>query len=122
MAVFGLIYLYSQPALADSGSSSGNIEIVAYVKPVRDVLINAQGRISEIQSNTSSNVAPSVYRDSYNTKPIKLSPNIYSQYTTILAHLNLNKTGVIYKQSDSKAGLAFLKLKPVISVLLKISF
>jgi hypothetical protein len=111
---------YSHPVLADSEISSGNVIIVANIKPVRIILVDDRSRITEIQSNSSANITPIVYQGSYDTESINLTPDVYNQYSTIMVHTNLHRTGVIYKHNYYKSSKATTVNKmEIISITLK---
>ncbi len=66
------VLLMSPAASADTIAPGGSVTITATISPVRIIVVNSSGAILEILSNGPSDVTPSVYRDSFNTKPIAL--------------------------------------------------
>lgn len=96
------VLLMSPAASADTIAPGGSVTITATISPVRIIVVNSSGAILEILSNGPSDVTPSVYRDSFNTKPIALTPAVYNRYAAIIRHTDLRKTGVIYKYKPVK--------------------
>jgi hypothetical protein len=92
-----MVFSYSQPVLAAPMSSGSSVTITAVIAPVRIILVNGRGVIIKILSNSPANVTPSVYKNKLNTKPTALTHSIYSQYSAIIQHADLHKTGVIYE-------------------------
>jgi hypothetical protein len=103
LIITGAIFLGMPLVVAAQAPSGGaNTIITAAITPVRYIVINNHGQITEILSNCRANVTPSVYRNSFNTPPIELSPAIYSQYAAIMAHTDTRGTGVIYQLQNSR--------------------
>lgn len=102
--IVGGLFFTCEPAAADSPVSSqtggGSVIITATIAPVRDVLVDNHGVILEILSNTSDNVAPTVYKNRLDTDPIPLEPGVAERYDSLIRRVNTHKTGVIYRLSD----------------------
>lgn len=99
--VFGGVVLVSPPALADAPASGGSVIITAVIAPVRSIVVDRQDTVLEITSNSPDAVIPSVYKDKLDTKPVALTPAIYSQYAAIIRHVDLHKAGVVYRLDGS---------------------
>ena len=86
-----------QTVFADN-QTGDNVTITAVIKPVRYILINKYGTITEILSNTTQSVKPIVYLDKLNGNQVSFSSNLQRQYISILESINTaKKYGVIYK-------------------------
>jgi len=78
------------------------ITVQGIVPPMRSVVVNDQNRITEIISNTTSYVAPTVYRNKIlSGNEISITPLIKQEYTGLGIQYNLNRVGIIYKQSPT---------------------
>jgi hypothetical protein len=99
--VFGLVLAAgifgSTTSVAADPTSGGSVTISAQVAAVRYILVDNHNRVRQILSNTVASVAPVVYRGSFKSVPIGLTPDIAGQYSAIMAHLNVHRTGVIYQ-------------------------
>jgi hypothetical protein len=103
--------------------SSGTTTVSAVVAPVRDILVNTDGNIVQIASNTPENVTPTVFMKSFETPPIPLTTKVFTQYLSLLSNINKNSMGIIYPAPNvpsKKSGLltAWLKLGDYESTLL----
>jgi hypothetical protein len=98
-AILSISCICSATAQADP-VSSGSAVISAEIKPVRYVLIDNNGDILQIESNTPRNVAPLIYKDKYTSPPKPVTKSIETQYQAILAKVNTNNTGVIYSKLE----------------------
>jgi hypothetical protein len=83
------------PALA-LGQSSGTVVVTGVVPPARYILVNRQAIITEILSNTPTNVVPMVYVNSLKGSPLVLTPAINQQYEAILATTDTARPGLLY--------------------------
>lgn len=87
---------------ADAVSSMAQITVQGTVPPRRCVIVNDQNQITEIISNTTSYVAPSVFRTNIlSGNEININPLIDQEYKSLGIQYNLNRVGIIYKQSSS---------------------
>jgi len=92
-SMLALQFIYYPVAHAQSGNS---VTITAVVAPVRTILVDNNLRIIQIESNTPLNVTPSVYKGTYTSKQVSLTPSINKQYKAIINRVNTRKTGIIY--------------------------
>ncbi len=72
--------------LADSASVTQIITITARVAPARSIVVNDQGVMTKIYSNTPEAVTPKVYLNSVPGKAMPLTPQLMQQYQTIIDH------------------------------------
>jgi len=80
-----------QPAvLADSNT----ITITAVVAPVKIMIVDSQGTIQKIISNSPLPTAPIATTNP--NCPLVITPPLLRQYADIAAHHNLNRVGVVY--------------------------
>lgn len=111
MGVFAVIGLYfacfslgaNAFALSPSARpiSGGSTKVSVTIQPVRLILVNNQGKIVRMISNTSSDVPPTVYKNSFNSPPVAISPDIRQQYWAILAKADTTQTGTVYQAGPS---------------------
>jgi hypothetical protein len=87
-------------ALTNPPASSGSVTISAAIAPVRYILVDNQGKITEILSNSQENVTPIVYKNKLGSEPITLNQTIRSQYITLMTNINPDHNGVIYRRND----------------------
>jgi len=87
-------------AVAPSPATNSSVVISAVIAPVRYILVNDQGIITEILSNSQENVMPTVYKNKLGSEPITLSRAIYSQYISLMTNISSNHNGVIYRRND----------------------
>ncbi|HUD05631.1 MAG TPA: hypothetical protein VMR18_01760 [Candidatus Saccharimonadales bacterium] len=95
-------------ALTSSPASSGSVTISAAIAPVRYILVDNRGTITEILSNSQENVTPIVYKNKLGSVPITLSQAIYSQYIAIMTNIKARHNGVVYRRDAPIAGLVRL--------------
>jgi hypothetical protein len=95
VSFFMLTIVSDSPASA-LDQSSGTIVVTAVVPPARYILVNRQATITEILSNTPTNVVPMVYVNSLKGSPLVLTPAINQQYEAILATTDTARPGVLY--------------------------
>ncbi len=100
-SLFGADAAALSPAPATQFNGGGSTEVSVSIQPVRLVLINDQNKIVKIISNSTANVTPTVYKRSFSSPPIAISPDIRQQYDTILAGLDTARTGTIYQAEPS---------------------
>lgn len=78
------------------------ITVQGIVPPMRSVIVNDQNQITEIISNTTTYVAPTVYRNQIlSSNEISITPLINQEYTGLGIQYNLNRVGIIYKHSPT---------------------
>jgi virulence-associated protein VapD len=107
-------------ALSSSGAS---VQITAIVEPACHVIINQNGQIIEIVTNTKNQITPIVTLNSISGNQISMTPKIYNDYQNILNKYRLQGTyGVIYRINDrhiktaSYANNSIFSLSRIISI------
>lgn len=119
-----LFVLVPATAHADAVGETQEIQIHATVLPARSIILDPQGRISQILSNTAENVTPSVYRGSIAAgHEIQLSGQLLTQYSLLLAQVARPGPGVLYKQPEllaTPANLATKQQPTFLSILLHV--
>src|SRR6185312_3624786 len=80
-------------AAEPKGSTDGSVEISANIPPVRIVVVDLQGRITQILSNGPGNITPSVHQNSSEGPAITMNRYIAGQYTLIMRRVDQHKTG-----------------------------
>ena len=89
----------SSKVFASNVSPGSSITITAVVLPARYIIVDSNGIINKILSNTKQNVTPKVYLNSINGKELVLTNKISNQYTKILKKIKLkNLCGIIYNK------------------------
>src|SRR5438309_242816 len=76
----GSVAMGINPAPAAAQSSGGNVTVTAVVAPARYILVDNHDRIRQIISNSPDVVTPTVYKHSFKSTPIPLTPHILGQY------------------------------------------
>jgi len=94
--VFGSSASAATPVLPTL-TTSGSTQVVVTVQPIRSILINDQGEIVRIISNSAANVTPTVYKNSFTGSALELSPDVNQQYKSLLSNLDITRTGTIYQ-------------------------
>ena len=90
---------------------SQQINIQAVVLPARSIILDQQGHISQIVSNTADNVTPNVYRGSVAAgREAALTAQLLTQYNSLLAQVARPGPGVLYRQSEPPATLTAVTL------------
>lgn len=70
---------------ARSMSVSQTITITARVAAARSIIVNEQGRMMSVISNTHEAIAPKVYQDKMHGPERQLTPELDRQYRAIIA-------------------------------------
>lgn len=93
--IFGSVFLFCavvvslllpHAASAQTISITQTITITATVAPARSIVINDQGQITKIYSNTAENVTPNVYVNEAPTgQRLPLTADLRSQYEQIIS-------------------------------------
>jgi hypothetical protein len=97
LAMFITNFMAVSRASAETESTANGSHIIsATLEPARDVLVNSQGQIIQIDSNSAQNVTPVIYMGSFKAEPVKMTSYISRQYQTIIASCNTNHAGIIY--------------------------
>ena len=98
--------LVSGHVLAYSDITTHEITVTAIVPSHRDIILDKQGKITEIDSNTKEDVSPDVYSLKYapeNQRP--LSADMLAQYRKYVP-AGTAKYGVLYKRPASASILS----------------
>ena len=88
-----------------SAATSGETVITARVMPVRHVVINKDGMILRIVSNTSEDVSPIVHLGSFEGPEIALSDEARGSYDRLIAHLDMSRPADYVRKSDAEIAL-----------------
>lgn len=82
---FAAFLLTAPSASAATLTASGEIRITAVVAPVHYIIVNEDGDIIDITSNTDEDAAPKVYRDKVAAgNEVQLTRAIYQDYRAIV--------------------------------------
>ena len=74
-------------------SVSQVIHLTGIVPPMRNIVVDGQGNILEITSNTTDNVTPRVFLNKMlDANEISLSPAVYEEYQSKIAGKDLHST------------------------------
>lgn len=96
IAIFGLVFsciLYPNCALSYADSYS----VVAVVPPEITIYVNSDQQITQIASNTTLDVAPSVVLEGNSDSEIDLTSSISQQYTNLMSTCNFwHHYGTVY--------------------------
>lgn len=84
-ACIGFVGLLPGTAAAQTISVSQTITITARVAPARSIIVNEQGRMVKIFSNTDQPVTPKVYTNVVSNSPLPLTPLLQTQYYEIMS-------------------------------------
>jgi hypothetical protein len=93
-----LVLCGAQSTAAAAQAVDSSVTISAVIAPVRSIVVNQQGVIQQITSNSPAAVTPTVYRNSLQGPAVALNSSILKQYHAILPHLNRQRTGIIYRR------------------------
>ena len=88
---------------AETVSMSAQFTVHAAIAPARSIIVNDDGKMTKIYSNTTQDVVPDVYVGDIDGKPLPLTPELQSQYATSIA------------AADTKIGL--IAVKPIVSLI-----
>jgi hypothetical protein len=69
-------------------SVSQTITITARVAAARSIIVNEQGRMTSVISNTSEAITPKVYRSAMHGPQQPLTPELLAQYQSVIADRN----------------------------------
>ncbi len=97
MVVSTLVAYTTSRCVDVAAQTSGGVMITAVIAPVRDILVNNQGVIQQIVSNTSEDVSPKVYQSSFHASQTTLSPDVNKQYQKIMLTVDTKRTGIVYR-------------------------
>ncbi len=99
-SVFGVVLILSTTPSAVSAhelSAGQTIGVTAIVAPHIYIVAGSHNEITQIVSNTSLNIAPTVSSGSVFGQPLTMTANIANQYSHLQNRLVL-RAGVIYRQ------------------------
>lgn len=96
------------------GETSGTI-VSAHIAGVRLVLLNNQGKIVEIQSNTESSIEPRFFKGSYDQPLAEPSAFVRLEYERTISDLDTKHRGKIYSLKSDIPNLVFSYLSRYIS-------
>ena len=96
LVLFGVSVVWT-PSVSAQTSDGVNIEVHGVVAPARYIVLDEQGNINQILSNTKSAVTPTVYRQKIaNGNEQPLTSRIYNEYLTLLPRTDAG-VGVLYQ-------------------------
>jgi len=103
---------------ADSVSISQQIHLTGIVPPMRFIVVNGQGAITEITSNTPENVTPKVMLGSLQGAELPLTPELLKEFATKTKGVDMHSTDLHF----APRGLAAARSKhPALSAVRPIS-
>lgn len=82
------VMVFTSPVSAVTG---GETVITAQVMPVRHIVVDRDGVIQRIISNTSEDVIPVVHLDTAEGDEIEFTAEISERYETAIAHLDMRR-------------------------------
>lgn len=88
-----------------SAATSGETVITARVMPVRHVVINKEGTILRVVSNTSEDVSPIVHLGSFEGPEVTMSEEARATYDRLVAHLDMSRPADYVRKSDAEIAL-----------------
>ena len=94
---FGVCLMLTSVASAETISAERRIVVQAEVMPAQYILVDQQGKVLEIGSNTNQDVVPQVFLNhptAGNERP--LTPEIYAQYRSFVP-AGKSHPGILYK-------------------------
>ena len=113
----GVLGAFAEPqnALAQTIYSAENtITVTATVLEHRTIIIDANGSITQISSNTENNITPEVRFMSYGGEKSVLTLEISHQYQYLMNQVQANKMFVMDRQTDVLTGLMPQSLLPLV--------
>ena len=106
LAIVVGVMLVTTPVSAATG---GATVITARVMPVRHIVINKDGVILRIVSNTAESVAPVVHFGSFEGPEVAMSDEVSSRYEHLIAHLDMKRPADYVRKSDTEIALTQLR-------------
>lgn len=82
-------------------AAGSSVTITAVIRPVRIVVVNDEGTITQILSNGPGDTTPSVHLDKPDGPLLPMAGRIASQYGSIMRRADQQKTGVIYENEEA---------------------
>jgi hypothetical protein len=100
LGVFGVALLAPGSSVAAQTTIYNNqVKVTGVILPAQHVIVDEQGIIIEILSNTTEDVMPTVYVNKLSKENIRaLTPNIYQQYRRIVP-AGHSRVGRLYKHT-----------------------
>jgi len=89
--------------VSSNNPQSGSYVVLASVSPVRYIIIDSNFRITEVISNTSEDVIPTVLINSVNGSPAPYTDSIRTQFTKLSHTIDFSKAGIVYQRSTRNA-------------------
>ncbi len=117
LLLIGAAPVASADSLSGAGSAGSSV-VAARIEPVRIIVVDKKGQITEILSNGSGDIMPSVHKGNAEGPTTALTPAISKQYAAIMSGVDQRKTGVIYKRQDDSLKPARFFNSAIVSTLL----
>ena len=96
VVVVGVLVLRNGSVVSAQAENSSTT-IVATILPVRSILVDSSGNIAIVESNTDQNVPPTVYKNSFLSPSVPLTPPVAHEYQRIVQHVIVkHHYGVVY--------------------------
>ena len=105
LALLAVVSVPASPVLAATAAGA-TTTITAVILPVRYILLNKQGEIITIISNTTTDVTPKVYMASFQSPELPLTPALNKQYLQLMSGLQTTRFGTIYSRPTNQAARA----------------
>ena len=88
-------------------SFAATTEIIAFVSPVREIVVDSNNNLVEVYSNTGLDVFPVVHSGTINGKIIPMNQSALTSYRKILPNINFSKYGLVYKKENKQKNFLF---------------
>ncbi|MGH9856501.1 MAG: hypothetical protein ACRD4B_01535, partial [Acidobacteriota bacterium] len=99
LAILLSLVMFSGTAKAQSPTYNNQIQVTGIVLPAQHIIIDRQGNIIEILSNTGKDVTPKVYLNNISKESIReLTPEIYERYQELVPKGH-SHVGTLYKRA-----------------------
>jgi hypothetical protein len=100
---FVWVFLLCPSLVSADVIGTGQITVQGIVPPMHYVIVNDQNQITEVTSNTTTDVQPTVYRNKMLTiNEMNLSSTVSQEYKVLGRRYNLDRIGVVYNRSLTK--------------------
>lgn len=110
LAMVVSVMVFTPPVSAAIPTGSGGETVItARVMPVRHIVVDDSGVIQRIISNTSENVPPIVYLDSFQGEQIPLTDDIRQNYDDAIAVLDMRHPADYVRKSPIQLLLAHVQ-------------
>jgi hypothetical protein len=95
-----LVFLHSSAVVKAAPSSNNNqLQVTARVRSAHHVIIDSEGNVIEILSNTTEDVIPKVYLEKISSETEQPLTDEIMQHYRKLVPLGKSKIGVLYRKS-----------------------